>query len=39
LRGKTNDSKQFFDGFMMAGGFFSGGNFEENLERKWSKNP
>jgi hypothetical protein len=26
-----NDSKQFFDGNMMAGGFFSGGNFEENL--------
>jgi hypothetical protein len=36
LRGE--DSKQFFDGNMMAGAFFSGGNFEENLNRKWSKN-
>jgi hypothetical protein len=32
LRGRNG--KQFFDGNKMAGGFFSGGNFEENLDKK-----
>jgi hypothetical protein len=34
LRRGGGNSKQFFDGNKMSGGFFSGRNFEENLDRK-----